>query len=417
MTASNTDDGPESDAEEPFVVLISWDLITRTLTFLRSDGRSATLAAPDFDRPESYRIVKLDWSAKLGAVVVYVDSGDQIALELPRFDSAQRLDGRLVVYLDQNHWSTIAKARDDRQRVPAAERAAAEQIEEWVQQRRIVLPISAGHHIETTQHGGDEERFALAVTMMRLSLGWQMRAPLTVRQNEMYEAMRMRFATPAAARTQCVFTLEPYVTSSNALADRSPSELPPEYAHIQQALESVTVTIEVLLDHDVIEPADLSAWVEAQQAFSDWLDTQAHRPKEIRRRSADLHLLRDFQQEFGGAASAAGLRPEQFDEWVHGYFNDDLADMPSVSLYRVMQRQRHMNRAMIWKRNDLADMTHLSCAAAYADFVVAEAHQTAMLNQALRTLGRPQIVSRNLSDAVPIISTALAAWGEHEVSA
>jgi hypothetical protein len=177
---------------------------------------------------------------------------------------------------------------------------------------------------------------------------------------------------------------------------------------MQRALEYATVTIEVLLHPEPIEPAVPDQWVGFQQKFSDWLDSQAQRPKETRRRSADLHLLIDFQDDLAKAASAAKLTPIQFNEWVAGYFADMQPDMPSYAIYRIMQRQRHMNRGTKWKHSDLIDMTNLSCAAAYADVVVAERHQTAMLNQALRTFGRAQTVSRSLSEAISVINAKLS---------
>jgi hypothetical protein len=59
---------------------------------------------------EPARVVKIDWSELLGAVLIHVDTGEEIALELPRYSPTDQLDGRRVLYLDQNHWSRIARA-------------------------------------------------------------------------------------------------------------------------------------------------------------------------------------------------------------------------------------------------------------------------------------------------------------------
>ncbi|PZS30101.1 MAG: hypothetical protein DLM58_14305 [Pseudonocardiales bacterium] len=59
-------------------------------------------------------------------MIVYVQTGDDIVLELPRFPRKVQLAGRRVLYLDQNHWSTLAMASYDPGRVAETELRAAE---------------------------------------------------------------------------------------------------------------------------------------------------------------------------------------------------------------------------------------------------------------------------------------------------
>jgi hypothetical protein len=49
-----------------------------------------------------------------------------------------------------------------------------------------------------------------------------------------------------------------------------------------------------------------------------------------------------------------------------------------------------------WHLNDLNDMTYLSCAAAYADYVVTEKQAASLLSQTNGALGRRQNVFRTL---------------------
>lgn len=51
-----------------------------------------------------------------------------------------------------------------------------------------------------------------------------------------------------------------------------------------------------------------------------------------------------------------------------------------------------------WRRNDLIDMFHRSGAAAYADYVCAEAHTGQQLRDAQRALGRRETVFTTLDD-------------------
>jgi hypothetical protein len=395
--SSPVDDG------SPVILLMSWDLRAGTLTAFRSDGRSATFPGVRPSADAETRIDKIDWSDALGGVIVYVQTGDEIVLELPRFPHGDELKGRLVLYLDQNHWSTLAKASYDPGRVAETELRAAERIREFVRERRIVIPLSGGHHVETTQYGSDRDRLRLAVTMLQLGRGWQMRAPLRVRSDEIYEAFRTQFATPGP--TQGSTGVQPrsvrhqHWRASDAWTRRPSAQL----ELLRQSLESVSVTIDVMLAPDKIDRGNIDFWTNAQQAFSDYLDSRSDLAKSQRRRLAGIHLLRDLQQELVTAASDAGLTQDQFEEWVTRFNGGDPLGMPSFDVYRIVQRQRHMTRDIRWTRNDLMDMTHLSCAAAHADFVVAERDQTGMLNQALQATGRSPIAFRKLSHAVTAI--------------
>lgn len=68
------------------------------------------------------------------------------------------------------------------------EAEAALRLAELVADRRILLPVSAGHLVETTPLYG-APRVALASTVLSLGRGWQMRNPLHVRVEEMLHAV------------------------------------------------------------------------------------------------------------------------------------------------------------------------------------------------------------------------------------
>jgi hypothetical protein len=64
-------------------------------------------------------------------------------------DTADALAGRRVVYLDQNRWSAMAAWCHEHKPIDQSESAAAERLAELVTDQEIVLPMSAGHIIET----------------------------------------------------------------------------------------------------------------------------------------------------------------------------------------------------------------------------------------------------------------------------
>src|SRR5690606_5179566 len=88
-----------------------------------------------------------------------------------------------------NQWSALYKAQHVIGGIAPKEQRAAEWLIEQAEKKRVILPLSAGHMSETSQWRNDGERYALAVQMLRLSAGWQLRDPLAVRQDELTASM------------------------------------------------------------------------------------------------------------------------------------------------------------------------------------------------------------------------------------
>lgn len=68
-----------------------------------------------------------------------------VELSNARRSLEDRQAGRPLVYLDQNHWSTIAGAREGRPGVTTEQARAAEVLVGLVEDRRILLPVSGDH--------------------------------------------------------------------------------------------------------------------------------------------------------------------------------------------------------------------------------------------------------------------------------
>lgn len=71
-----------------------------------------------------------------------------------------------------------------------------------------------------------------------------------------------------------------------------------------------------------------------------------------------------------------------------------------VGLVSELFIRRFVDHQNKWRRNDLIDMLYLSSAAAYSDYVCAEAHTGQQLRDAQRALGRPGTVFTTLDDLV-----------------
>ncbi|MGA5421959.1 hypothetical protein [Streptomyces lavendulocolor] len=95
-----------------------------------------------------------------------------------------------IVYLDQCHWITMARARVARHKVQVPEELqAADAL--WARAERglIRLPLSSAHLVETVHAGSKERRRHLAEAMLDAYGGWHMVNPLVVRRHELISAL------------------------------------------------------------------------------------------------------------------------------------------------------------------------------------------------------------------------------------
>lgn len=147
--------------------------------------------------PEPMHLRRVELDVEAGIAQLGLPSGvATLELRRPGASIAEVRRGRPVLYLDQNHWSTIAAVRHGHRQVREGERDAALRLTATVEAEALLLPVSAGHLIETTALHG-EPRVALAETVLALGRGSQMRNPLHVRVEEIVRAVRG--GEPAAA--------------------------------------------------------------------------------------------------------------------------------------------------------------------------------------------------------------------------
>ena len=98
-----------------------------------------------------------------------------------------------------------------------------------------------------------------------------------------------------------------------------------------------------------------------------------------------MHTLTDLQQELATVAVQVGLSSDELEKRLHsGNLVEFFLRLPFVGRVMGITHIRLRNPQDTWIENDLIDLLFLSCAAAYADFVVAERKATHMLRQAVR---------------------------------
>lgn len=394
-----------SERSSPHVVLVRLDQVNSTATFLRSDGKEAVFPLPSATRDPTSAIARMSWDLGSASLQFETITGDEIVAELARStDFVPRRNGP-VIYLDQNHWSTLANTIHAPEKVRQGdELEAARHVIDLALGNSIILPMSAGHMAETCKWTDNDARYRLALTILKLSAGWQMRDPLDVRRFELRRSFVARFK-PYHLVQPAVFTLEPGVVQGETRDAQGyePSEdLPEEVAFAVRALTCVSAAFDVMLDAESVEIGESPAWVIKLQRFTDWMAGEP-RDSHRRRQRTNLMFMSDLAGELAEEAQKAGITPEEMVEWLQDFSDADISKLPSLGLFREVLHEKLLNPGTRWESNDLTDIMYLTCAAGYADHVVGENSLTAQMEQALRRLGRPVRVHRRLAGLVEAI--------------
>jgi hypothetical protein len=313
------------------------------------------------------------------------------------------LGGRPVVYLDQNHWSTVAYATLAPDRVRSkSELAAAYEVIRFASDAGIVLPLSAGHMLETGGLYGDR-RYEVGVTMAALSGGWQLRHPMTVWHQEAAALLASVLEADLPAKMDLpVITLDPNALLSSG---KRPEDLDPNSSELLLlAMSSPGVLVDLLLDPERDERTEDTIWVDHHMKITSHF-ARLPDSKEAKRRIA----RRRFWNENLGIIHQE-YRRFQTTKPLPGFSDKDLARLleltPMVTYLSGLFVQRFLAKQTQWKRNDLFDMLYLSCAAGYADYVVAEAHTGTQLAQMQKTHGSSLTTFTTLVQLVEALHSA-----------
>ncbi len=101
------------------------------------------------------------------------------------------------------------------------------------------------------------------------------------------------------------------------------------------------------------------------------LASEANASAEEKWATARMAVLSDLTDGLAAAAAIAKLDNNQWQEWLAGS-EGSLDAMPAIGRVQAVTHQRLCDSQYPWHRRDLSDMHFLSCAAGYADFLLAE---------------------------------------------
>jgi len=369
--------------------------------FVLVDGRAFTadLGAPMFE-PTSV-IESSTHLPQSSMLRLRTNRGDDIIVELPSPDDLAPLRDRPSIYLDQNHWSTLAKTIHEPARVPNPhERTAAEKLIELARAQRILLPMSSAHMGETSQQSNYEQRYQRALTIAQLSGGWQFRDPLSLRQFELRRTFTERYRHDHLEPLAAV-TLAPDVIHEGRGTSHHPVglDLPPAMQFVTRVLSSITSSIDTMLDLEPCQLESVAAWASGFQETATIFRDHPVGP-EMRRRRTYMKFIVDLGKELALASFQSGITPQEMSRWIMSHGEEDIRTMPALGLFREVLHEKLSDNKLQWKENDLIDMMYLTAAAGYCDHVVGERAHTSHIVNSARRLGRTISLHRTLRSLV-----------------
>jgi hypothetical protein len=334
-----------------------------------------SLPAAFQDLGTSFRQVRLD----IGADRMKILLPDSVEVEVELGggeggDAALLLAGRKVVYLDQNRWSAMAAWRHGLRPVSPEEAAAAEHLAQLVADGKIVLPISAGHLVETGPLY-DDLRVALASTMLEFSRGWQVRNPVTIRREELVASLEGK--NPVASG----FTsLGADVLFTTPLRDVDASQIRGPMAAVFARIVNLSSIYEVLVDREALPGTEgrqaADAWARKFADLGDYVQSEGM-SREQTLRAATGMVLADLLPEIAPLAPVDVVKP-----WLTETTKTGLGDMPYLGRFAAVVFARLRQPSTRWSGNDLNDISFLCSAAGYADVVVGERNTIGALRTA-----------------------------------
>jgi hypothetical protein len=306
--------------------------------------------------------------------------------------------GTRIVYLDQNHWVSLAQYRYSPERLRTEEHEAAAAISEFATRGDVVLPLSGAHAVETARSDGRWRR-TLATTMLRLSRGWQMLSPVKARRVEL--ASDMMELAPGAQARDALFTLEPgaLFTARPAPQSEGFDEFPAPARELIRRLTWASAFAEMLLEDQITDEQRgrelAEKWAQLHGRLAEFMRFE-RTPREHVRLNAHAAVLADLRDDIAAAAAIAHLAADDFERWLEGV-GDDLRRLPYVGRLEELVYHRLRDATAPWQPNDLNDVHFLCCAAGYADVVICEKKTADHLRRAARRATPGAVICASLA--------------------
>lgn len=383
------------------IKLVALDYETGNASIVTTDGQIFT---DRLSPPSDHGLVTRSTFLPAESRMEIVAAGEKISITLGTVRDAVSVP---VVYLDQNHWIDFARWRKNPNSLDEAKRPFFETLARAVREERLITPLASAHLTETSKRGGPS-RLELAATMLHYSGGWQLRSVLGLRRAE----LRALFSGNPVTKDEAI-TLTPDVIfdttprSSEASSDpafdpTSTQNLGPELSGLVQRQVWACTLVSLLIDDQPDADSGRDAATRWAQSFEP-LATSMRNNAKAKAFSRDLtrtRFISDLGTDLPAAASASGITPEQFGDWLQTDAEAAISATPGLGRMREVLHLRLSNADDKWDRNDLNDWLHLCYAAGYCDLVLGEKKTINYLTRAALKVPPGALLHRRARDAV-----------------
>jgi hypothetical protein len=313
-----------------------------------------------------------------------------------------------VVYLDQLHWISLARAMTGHPQGAPYVGVLAE-LQQAVLDRKAVFPLSSTHHAELQGNANYRQRTDVAAVMSQLSGHKAISGVGPIRQAELEQALNGRFGRPAEPAV-----VKPFGWGSQFVLGQPAMRLrltgPPaararfaEQFGGEEGLRQWEWQMAFLAEEMILRgPADSEIEILRRdygyrpEAYDEVVNARTRREQDLADRMRKDSKLKGRIDDLVGARTiyweASYLLPEvlppagiTLDEFFAGgkeWLVSLCEQMPNVAVIEALAKANHKAAAdRTWRPNDIHDIDALSVAIPYCDIVVTERHCYTQVNR------------------------------------
>jgi hypothetical protein len=310
----------------------------------------------------------------------------------------------LRLYLDFNHWTSLAKARVGRSDGELYQ-SCYQLLQDGVRQGELVVPLSSAHYVELGKIVDEHRRMNLANVMSELSqfvtlAGYAYRTRL-----ELESAFHARFGQGAPDPQRPVlgrgvgfaFDLGDGVICREldgmfgltSVPPPSWRQVPEEGQHLVSLVREYMMLRGPLPQevaripnyHPEVAQRLAEAHVQREQALLDLLAAEPVRGPELEDILHARYLYWELQPALPEFLAQRGYSKAWLFSHDKDWITALLDDLPTAVVHMGLARQIVKNASHLWKVNDVRDIDALSGAVPYCDIVVTEKHADDVLRR------------------------------------
>lgn len=327
------------------------------------------------------------------------------------------------VYLDLNHWISLAKALKGKKDAKRYEELL-EFLTELSDSGKIVVPLSASHYMEISKISSIEQRSDIARVVSRVSHFATLQSPTSKLDFEVASAFRKRFPQLKALlpHSEIGFGFN-FALGQGTGPSASISALDSDLYEVDR--RDLQLIANRLMEYLVLRgpgPNDIPHLVDFDQYASPRIADQRaiseQRVREIVKASSNPRVsLRDVicarlfcdyvVPRLPSLLALSGVRKESFDALGKEWYCEFLEDVPFIAVQIALIIQINKNDNRDWNRNDVNDMDALGLAVPSCDIVVTERFACDVLNRSGIADRFQTVIIPTLDDLIREVKTRL----------